>query len=328
MNEPNFEHIGRGVEVLVKKASVDPAFRDLLLEKRADAADEIELALDPAEAMMLDAVTAPQLEAIIARTTVPQEHRRAFLGKAAVAMLATLGAMGTGLASAREQQIQGIRPSEPTSRGARPDRPPEPGPTLLQRQVMAVIAEQMKIPEGAIGIHNSLVDELKITGLRREAIRAALARRYQITIPTADFAKLKTVGEVAALVEAAIDVEPQVLAIIADQLKIDAKQLKPMASLAGDLKVTSAQRAKLRTELIRTFRVHLPWEPFRQLGTVGELVELVSKAVERRREAATTHPQPPVVRFGIQVDPRPTRGVRPDRIPPPTGSRPDLPPPR
>ena len=40
--------IPRGIEVLVKKAAVDPQFRRLLLEKRGEAAKEIGLALDPA----------------------------------------------------------------------------------------------------------------------------------------------------------------------------------------------------------------------------------------------------------------------------------------
>ena len=68
--------IPRGIEVLVKKASVDPAFRTLLLERRAGAAREIALELDPAEAAMLNAIPAAQLEAIIARTTVDPMSRR------------------------------------------------------------------------------------------------------------------------------------------------------------------------------------------------------------------------------------------------------------
>ena len=86
--------IPRGIEVLVKKASVDPAFRQILLERRAQAAEQIGLELDPAEVMMLRAVPAAQLETIIARTRVPTEHRRAFLGKAAAAMLAAIGVIG------------------------------------------------------------------------------------------------------------------------------------------------------------------------------------------------------------------------------------------
>src|SRR5512137_1306017 len=75
--------IPRGVEVLVKKASVDAAFRAVLLARRSAAAGEIGLALTPDEAMMLDIVPAAQLEAIISRTKVDPSKAPAFLGKAA-----------------------------------------------------------------------------------------------------------------------------------------------------------------------------------------------------------------------------------------------------
>jgi hypothetical protein len=111
--------IPRGIEVLVKKAAVDSDFRALLLEKRAEAAAEIGLSLDPAEVMMLSAVPAAQLEAIVARTEVPEAHRRAFLGRAAAAMLATLGVASI---AGCPKGISPDRPPAPT--GMAPDRPP------------------------------------------------------------------------------------------------------------------------------------------------------------------------------------------------------------
>ena len=84
------QSIPRGIEVLVRKAAVDPAFKTLLLDDRTAAAEQIGLTLDPAEAAMLSAAPRAQLETIIAQTSVPEEHRRAFLGKAAAAMLAAL----------------------------------------------------------------------------------------------------------------------------------------------------------------------------------------------------------------------------------------------
>lgn len=94
MGRQDANRIPRGVEILVKKASVDPAFKALLLEKRAEAAREIELDLDPSEAIMLGAIPKEQLEAIIARTTVPEEHRRVFLGNVGKAMLAVAAGVG------------------------------------------------------------------------------------------------------------------------------------------------------------------------------------------------------------------------------------------
>jgi hypothetical protein len=133
-----------GIEVLIKKAAVDPAFRMLLLERRADAAAEIGLQLDPAEAMMLAAAPREQLGTIIANTRVPEEHRRVFLGKVAAAMLAAVGIVTTscspgppptkGISPDRVPAPGGIRPSSkettkepPPSRGIRPDRPPTAG---------------------------------------------------------------------------------------------------------------------------------------------------------------------------------------------------------
>lgn len=111
--------IPRGIEVLIKKAAVDPDFKELLLQQRAAAAGQIGLTLDPAEALMLAAAARTQLEAVIAQTSVPEEHRRAFLGKAAVAMLAAIGIVApvTGCGS------KGNRPGTEKTGGHQPDRP-------------------------------------------------------------------------------------------------------------------------------------------------------------------------------------------------------------
>lgn len=120
--------IPRGIEVLVKKASVDAEFKGLLLAERGEAAKRIGLVLDPAETLMLRAVPASQLEAIIARTSVSQEHRRAFLGQAAAAMLAAMGlaAPGCGGGDSKGPPVTGIAPDRPREKGPtegeRPDR--------------------------------------------------------------------------------------------------------------------------------------------------------------------------------------------------------------
>jgi hypothetical protein len=87
--------IPRGVEVLVKKAAVDPSFKKLLLERRAEAAEAIALTLSPAEEALLAAVPEAQLRAIVASTKVSPSLRPAFLGYAAAAMLAALGVSTT-----------------------------------------------------------------------------------------------------------------------------------------------------------------------------------------------------------------------------------------
>jgi len=113
--------IPRGIEVLIKKAAVDPAFRRLLLETRDEAAREIDLVLDPAEAMMLKAAPAAQLEAIIAQTRVHPSVLPAFLGRAAAVMLVALGA-GTLGCEDQEEAIKGIEPDRPPAKEVEPPR--------------------------------------------------------------------------------------------------------------------------------------------------------------------------------------------------------------
>ncbi|MBN1421550.1 MAG: hypothetical protein JXP34_22445 [Planctomycetes bacterium] len=115
--------IPRGIEVLIKKASVDSGFRDLLLADREAAAREIGLDLAPSERAVLAAVPARELEAFVDRVRVPEEHRRVFLGRAAAAMLA-LVAGGAMLASC----VKGSRPDaapppSDATLGIRPDLP-------------------------------------------------------------------------------------------------------------------------------------------------------------------------------------------------------------
>jgi hypothetical protein len=115
--------IPRGIEVLVKKASVDPAFKAMLMSVRSKAGAEIGLTLDPSEAALLDLVPAAQLSAIIAATRVDPSKKPAFLGKAAAVMLVALGASAV---TSQAQKVAGLdsappataQASQPTSRGA------------------------------------------------------------------------------------------------------------------------------------------------------------------------------------------------------------------
>jgi hypothetical protein len=101
--------VPRGIEVLIKKAAVDPDFRTELTEKRSGAADLIGLKLGDAEAAMLDGIPAEQLAAFIANAKVSPKLRPVFRGYAAAAMLAALGVAVAGCLPA----ATGSRPDEP-----------------------------------------------------------------------------------------------------------------------------------------------------------------------------------------------------------------------
>ena len=124
--------VPQGIEVLVLKAAVDPDFKQLLLQRRIAAAEAIGLELTLAEAMMLAGVPAAQLKAVIARVSVPQEHRRAFLGQAAAAMLAALAMMTSTGCEEERTGSKGIRPERPPNSGGgtRREERPEKDPVL------------------------------------------------------------------------------------------------------------------------------------------------------------------------------------------------------
>jgi len=158
--------IPRGIEILVKKAAVDREFRATLIEQRADAANTIGLELTASEAAMMKTIPERQLLSIISHTDVPDQERRVFLGRAAAAMLAVLGAgvasscgppATTGIAPDMPERIPasdgirpdvpaeaesrpavstGVRPEAPKTKGIRPDVPRNvPAPTGIRPDV-------------------------------------------------------------------------------------------------------------------------------------------------------------------------------------------------
>ncbi len=212
MNAP----IPQGIEVLVKKASVDAQFRELLLTRPAEAAGQIGLAT-AAESLMLAAVPRGQLEAIIAQVSVPQEHRRAFLGKAAAAMLAALGVV----TAADVALAQGSRPSGPRGDGAgtfglQPDAPnasppqdPAEKPASdkqkekedeLRKQVTAVIAKQLRTAESQVTDEKLLADDLGASTSALVRLRKALEKKFKIKLPGEKFKKVRSVGNVVGVV--------------------------------------------------------------------------------------------------------------------------------
>ena len=156
---------------------------------------------------MLRAVRREQLEAIIARTSVPDEHRRAFLGQAAAAMLAALG-----IVAGRPGAAVGQVPSPLKPGGIRPDMPDlRDKPKTVEQRVISVIARQLKVDELRITTQDkgtravSLVDDLEATAPRLAQLRKGLEKEFTLKIPPAAFKKLHTVGETVDYVTKALD---------------------------------------------------------------------------------------------------------------------------
>jgi acyl carrier protein len=206
--------ISRGIEVLIKKAAVDEDFKSRLMETRADAAKLIGLTLLPAEAMMLAAVPASQLKAIIDQTTVPQEHRRAFLGYVAAAMLASLGivAIGCGEVKGSRPDVKGTRPEPPAPGGCRPGPklkpeeeplPPAESPAKpdagknseIEAAVYAIVAKQTKVDRDKLSRNTSFVEDLHIDSLDTVELVMEIEEQFKINIPDAAVVKIKTIGD-------------------------------------------------------------------------------------------------------------------------------------
>jgi hypothetical protein len=171
---------------------------------------------------MLAVAPAAQLEAIIARTSVPMEHRRAFLGQAAAAMLAALVAATPNVLEAQgprpgeDLPDGGIRPESPKG-GVRPELPeggirptlPEKHPIIeaktVQERVIAVIAKQMKLDASVLEAKDWLAIDLDATADGRTAQRKALEKEFRLQVPTEAFKKLHSVGDAVRYLQEAVD---------------------------------------------------------------------------------------------------------------------------
>jgi len=221
---PKGTTLPRGLEVLLKKAAIDPGFKALLLARRAEAAATIGLTLESGEALLLQAAPAEQLEAIIARTTVPQEHRRAFLGQAAAAMLTALGIVSRGAGN----DLPGKTLPPPGEIGPTPPSAPE----MIEVHVKEVIARRFQVHKDKVKPNAALVDLLKAGASRpfdtHVVMNGLMARRpedvnlmglkrqlekdYAINLGGEDFSKkVKTVSDLVKAVQQAVKDRPEPL---------------------------------------------------------------------------------------------------------------------
>jgi acyl carrier protein len=161
------------------------------------------------------------LEAVIAQTRVPEEHRRAFLGRAAAAMLAALGVLSPEFGCDHEDQISpkdnivsaGIAPDRPPPpKGIAPDQPPFPprpllssAPDQVEKHVKECIATRFQVERNQVFLSTDLVQDLKATEIQLAGLKRQLEQDYIIKLPGQDFfKKVPTVGELIKTVQTAV----------------------------------------------------------------------------------------------------------------------------
>lgn len=112
--------VPRGLEILIKKASIDPDFKEVLLTERSKAASRIDLTLEETEIAMINAVPGAHLEGVISATKVSPNFKQAFMGCTAAVMLAALTATANAADDYRGV-TKGISPDYNGTRGVQPD---------------------------------------------------------------------------------------------------------------------------------------------------------------------------------------------------------------
>ncbi|HUT09906.1 MAG TPA: phosphopantetheine-binding protein, partial [Thermoguttaceae bacterium] len=172
------------------------------------------------------------------------------------------------------------------------------------------------LPPQDVSRETTFAGDLRADPQQRDVLRKDLDEYLNVSIPAEAFENLRTVGEAIDLV-APLVVEARVIEIVAQRVRVAAEQITRDTSLVEDLKVSSTQRVWLRQELLKEYGIHIAWEEFKSLQTVGEVIDSVAKALVKPSAAEPGSQQPEL--------PSPaTKGIRPDRIPVTDGARPDL----
>jgi len=255
-----------------------------------DRKSPIEL-LGPNDQKVLRAAPALQLEAIIDRTTVPQQQRRAFLGKAAAATLAALCAGQADEASGRMPPAAGgarVDVPKPKFRGAtgiRPEPPVEPRPpqipqlrtTIFDRHIRAILAAETGVPVPRIGGNTRLVADLHIDPETARRVRIAILRRFGVRIRDDVAAQIHTVDDLITAVIMHTRMGQAVVGALARHFRIAPQGIKYSTALPQKLKADAKMRAGLAATLSKKLGVTVTADALANVQTVGDLIVLLTK---------------------------------------------------
>lgn len=269
------DSIPRGIEILVKKASVDSAFKDILLKERAAAAGQIKLSLEETEIAMLNGIPQAHLEGMISATKVSPNMRQIFLGCTAAVMLAALtttevAACDNPLADRSlgsrpdYNRNEGFDVGERTfSFGVQPDDPIKKRVRSASRGMQSDVVEYQKMPEAYFRI--SEADKKLETGTLKV-----------------------TVSSVGHVDSAAISF-----------YKTDSEDSSGKPSTAGKGYISSIKDAYTISVPVGTYLV------FASREERGDLPSVVEAAIYANKETLLNIALPPEIKFisgGIQPD--------------------------
>ena len=77
------------------------------------------------------------------------------------------------------------------------------------------------------------------------------------------------------------EIESKVKAIIVDKLGVEASEVTPEASFAGDLGADSLDTVELIMEFEKEFGISIPDDKAESISTVGEAIALIEEAVQQ-----------------------------------------------
>ena len=77
------------------------------------------------------------------------------------------------------------------------------------------------------------------------------------------------------------EIASKVKAIIVDKLGVEASEVTPEASFAGDLGADSLDTVELIMEFEKEFGISIPDDKAESISTVGEAIALIEEAVQQ-----------------------------------------------
>jgi hypothetical protein len=161
-NQRELPPIPSGIEQLLAMAAVDERFARALQEDRASAVDASGVDLGSTEAGILSAIDDATLERMVAGigATMPEQDRRAFLGRSAAALVALVGAGSSASCQCPATVVKGVRPDRPPEPGAAPPEPKDPEepasqPTNTNTETKAEPASAPTRPIGGLTIQDT-----------------------------------------------------------------------------------------------------------------------------------------------------------------------------